>query len=134
MTDPDNKLNPILRVRRAQQGVEQRRTQDAAAKARACEARADELTTKIESLAKEMQLNKRPGRLDVKALQQMDELTELLRRQQSELREQAREANDLLEECHDELDRASLNVRTVERLKELQANERSRRDERRDAA
>lgn len=134
MTDRDKKLNPILRVRRAQQGVEQNRTQQAAAKARACESRADELTSEIERLAEEMQRNKRPGRLDVKALQQMDELTELLRRQQSDLREQARDANDLLEECHDELDRASLNVRAVERLKELQANERSRRDQRRDAA
>ena len=131
---PSARLDPVLRVRRAQRGIEQTRTQEAAAAARECELRADALSKEIARLASEMQANKRPGRLNVKALQQMDELTELLNRQRTELLDEADKANDVLDECRIELDRANQNVRTVERLKEIQANERTLQRKRRDAA
>lgn len=88
--------------------------------------RAEALSDEIERLAQEMEANKRPGRMNLKALQQMDELSELLRRQRGELLEEADKATDVLEVCQDELQRVSQNEQTVERLKVLQANERAR--------
>jgi len=96
--------------------------------------RHDTLSEEIERLAAEMRSSKRRGRTNVKALQQMDELTELLRRQSGELLEEAEKASDVLEACRDELQRASQNEQAVERLKALQASERARQRENRKAA
>lgn len=96
--------------------------------------RAEALSDEIERLAQEMKANKRPGRMNLKVLQQIDELSELLRRQRGELLEEADKATDVLEVCQDELQRVSQNEQTFERLKVLQANERARQREDRKAA
>ncbi len=127
----DSRWDPLLRVRRTQRRVEKSRTDQAAAAAHDVEQRADALSQEIERLAKAMQANKRQGTLNVKMLQQLDALSELFARQRNALRDEADQANDVLQECQSELERANQNVRAIERLKELQHAERSRR---RDAA
>ncbi len=61
------------------------------------------------------------------ALRQLDTLTELLRQQQRELVKQAEEAQEVLQTCQDELQRADQSVKTFERLKEIRAADEQRR-------
>ncbi len=66
-----------------------------------------------------------------KRCRQLDELSDLLRRQQRELRQQTEEANSMLDDCRGELERADQSVRIIERLREIQAIDMRRRQDRR---
>ena len=94
----------------------------------------DELSCEIERLAQEMKTGKHPRGKNTKAIEQIDELIGLLRRQRGALLEEAEKASDVLEACQGELQRVSENERTVERLRKLQADERSRQRKDRKAA
>ena len=92
----------------------------------------DAISAEIDRVAEEIRQNKKRGRLDPKALGQLDELTELLRQQHTELQVQTDEVSDLLDACQDELNRAQSQTQRVERLRSIQSHDRKK--SRRDAA
>ncbi len=74
-----------------------------------------------------MQAGSKRSPINMHALRQLDELTDLLRRQQRELVRQAQDAQEVLQTCQDELQRADQTVKTFARLKEIRAADEQRR-------
>ena len=92
------------------------------------------LASRIEELAAEMESSPLPARLDEKMLAQLDELRMLLREQRKELREQANDADEMLQQCHDELSRSGQDDLEKMRVQRNADLKRDRDDRRKRAA
>ena len=134
MGSGNQRLDKLLRIRKMQRDSSRQKTGEAESQHRECEKRMDELSDRIEKLADAMQKSSKPGKIDLDALKQLDELNEILQRQQDDLTTQSADAQTLLDACRDELERADRSVRPVERLKEIRDDDIRRQRERRRAA
>ncbi len=134
MTANHERLDPMIRLNESKRNDKQVDVRRAQQEASRTEAAAGDLEKQIERLAGTMQLGTRGAKLNLDSLRQLDELMELLRLEQQELKEQADSAKELLEVCQDELRRVDRSVKTFERLKEIRAKDDHRKYMRRKRA